>query len=51
MVKRLLDVIEADFVGSINNKMNLGQLKRRSRSSKQLWPKGLILIHICEVGI
>ena len=24
---------------------------RRSRSSKQLWPKGLILIHICEVGI
>ncbi len=27
MVKRLFDVIKADFIGSIDNKMNLGQLK------------------------
>ena len=36
MVKRLFDVIEADFVGRIDNKMNLGQLKGLERRNSPL---------------
>lgn len=33
MVKRLFDVIKADFIGGIDNKMNLASLKGGRRNS------------------
>ena len=36
MVKRLFDVIEADFIGGIDNKMNLSQLKGLKRRNSPL---------------